>query len=529
MKNKSAFTLVELLVSISLTIILMLSITMFVTDWVKNIVTQEAIVSNNSDFTDFKYTFLDNLSSTNKYLTWFTNSTWALFRADKNFSKWWFTYIWSQYFTWIYCSWTDNDSTNHFIVKSFVPFESTNTDLFSWYNYDDWTYKTSFFSWTISNWTNIFTWTYFWPTALAFWNWSDMYVSDSIDHTILKFDKNNTSTLPQIVVWKSGIYWNDLTTLNTPTWLAFWDNTLFIADTLNDRIVYLSGWLMYELLNRDDWLREPTGLYYDSVSKTLYISNSAAWEILSYSSQNISPNPQLNINFNPNITVNSLNNIDLKFYSQSNLSTPINITSASVSDFVFNWINKWASDSVSIWSVLSYSFSGTTNNILSWNTYWLTLNNISWNFTSNWNYFVNMTLSWTTNWSANFPYFTQGDNDITTKWDNILKTITWWLLYPTWIKFDWTNLVVSDFLDRKLKTIDLAWNLLSSSALKIFDFNSLAYNKYSDYILKTPIKSLDLSFSNNLVSGLLNYYKNYSCNNRNENINRTYLFKKFYK
>lgn len=418
MKNKNAFTLVELIVSISLAVVLMTSISMFVTDWVKNITLQKNIVDNNLDFNNFKSSFYNNLNSLNNYYTWFVNSTWALFKANRNYSKWGFTYIWEQSFTGTYCSWTDNDSTKHLIIKNFVPFESITTDLFSGYNEIEWSYKTSFFSWLILSGTTIFTWTYFWPTDFII-NLTDMYVSDTLNNTVLKFDRTNTNTLPQIVVWKAWIFdenyasgqvWTWIS-LNNPTWLAYWDNILFIADTLNDRILYISPMsnTIYTLLDKYDSIKEPTWLFYNSPSKTLYISNSGSWEILSYS---------------------------------------------------------W----------------------------------------------------WT-------------DSNILTKSDNVLKTITWWLSYPTWIIFNWTNIIFSDFLERKIKSVNLAGTIITDiSNLNPFDFSSLAYNKYSDYLLETPIKSLDLNFSaSKIFTFNLEYYKNYSCNNVKDNISRTYLFKKYLK
>jgi hypothetical protein len=40
---------------------------------------------------------------------------------------------------------------------------------------------------------------------------------------------------------------------------------------------------VYTLLDKYDSIKEPTGIYYNSPSKTLYISNSGSGEILAYS------------------------------------------------------------------------------------------------------------------------------------------------------------------------------------------------------------------------------------------------------
>lgn len=408
-----AFTLVELIVSISLSIVLMVAVGMFLTDWVKNITLQKKILENNSLISDFSQIISNEFDSISLYETWFLwSQTWVLFKMDKSYDKWWFMYLWEKSFSWFYCSW----STNHIIIKNFIPFEKDAWDIFSWYNYDDWTYKTSFFSWTILKWASIFTWTYFWASDLVFWAWNDMYVSDTLNHVILKFDKTNTNIMPQIVLWKSSIFWYKqvnsdtwtLVSLNNPTGLAYdsVDNILFVADTLNDRILYLSGWLAYTLLDRYDSLREPTWLYYEAWN--LYISNSGAWEILVYS-------------------------------------------------------------------------GGTDSNLFS-------------------------------------------------KADNVLKVLKSWFWYPTWISLAWWNLKISDFLWRKIYLLNKnTWFSIPSTNLSSFDFSRLAYNKNSDYLLDTPISFSLFDFSNNLFTFMFKYYKNYSCNNSNENIEKTYLFKKFIK
>jgi len=51
------------------------------------------------------------------------------------------------------------------------------------------------------------------------------------------------------------------------------------------------------LLDETDGLKEPTGLFYDEATVTLYIANSAAGEVLSYSSQNQVSNPELTLSF----------------------------------------------------------------------------------------------------------------------------------------------------------------------------------------------------------------------------------------
>jgi hypothetical protein len=123
-----------------------------------------------------------------------------------------------------------------------------------------------------------------------------------------------------------------------------------------------------------------------------------------------------------------------------------------------------------------------------------------------------------------YPFFTESDNDIRTSSDNTLRTITGWLNYPTWIQFIGWNLRINEFWTRKQKTIDLDGNFISSSDLTAF--NDLSYHTENDSILTTPIESLNVDYSNNLVTLILKYYKKYNCYDLNEKIERTFILRK---
>lgn len=531
MKNK-AFTLVELIIWITISIILMTTITIFVSSWLKNINIQQKLLQDNYDSSYFFNDF-ENLSNSisKKSPIFSASSSWMLLKIDKDLWKWWFTFIWKRQFDNFFCaSWSQNTKTNHLFIKKFVPFESIWADIFAWTNYNSWGIKTSYFSWTLNN----LTWLYFSPNDVIK-NWSDLYVSDTLNHNILlnwviKIWKSTfLDNLDSFVDWASAnsIY------LNNPTWLAFWEAKLFISDTLNNRILYLSWGQIYKLLDSSDWLSEPTWLYYSDSRKSIFISNSWKWEILEYSSSWKSI-PNLDITFSPTINFTS-NKFDLEFFTWSSTSSIILGGSfSSTWNYTFSGFSKntdsWAINS----NKLTYSFLNSTwtwilQNFNSWATYWINIKNITWtNLNLPWNYFVKLSMfSWSIlKYNNYFPYYSNWDNLITTNLDNNLRTITWWLSYPTWIIFDGTNLIVNDFITRKSIKLDINWNFVSSTNLTPFDFSIFDYDKRFDNILSIPLKSFDYNFSSNLLTIILKYYKSYNCYNLDEKVDRTYIFKK---
>ncbi len=573
--KKYWFSFIELIVWITISMILMLSISVFVQNWIKNLTLQQNIIQNDIEIKDFTKAIYENLDFWNKLMTWAKTISWIYFRTTKNFDYWWFSYLWEKSFSWFYCNQTwANLNTTHLILKNFIPFEWEWWDIFSWYNFNNWWIITNIFSWSI-NW---FTWGLFWPTWVAFWAWNDVYISDTFSHNILKFDKSNVSDWWVKIAW-TWIFWDDFSGwtywtwifLNNPTWLSYstiWSTWyLFISDTLNDRILYLntSNYKIYKILWRDDWLSEPTWLYYNDSEKTMYISNSWLWEILTYSAT-WSFNNSINLEFRA-LNTEIINKIQFEFIYESWSINPSISTPSQISNFNFSWITPWedltetwsnnliyhfvtySASEILIWWCISWKYmmlwlnpikctntwtwiiwTHEDKSIISWNNYTININNITWtNFSNIWNYYIKMNLiHWSTLLdSYYFPYFTKWDNDIFSRQWNTLKILTWWLWYPTWIYPSWTNLKFNDFLQRNTIEISKTWSFIWFSALSLFNFENLPINKIKDIILKTPISSYDFSIVNNLINIYIKYYKNYSCF-WDESINSTkeLIFKK---
>lgn len=524
--NKKWFTLIELIVWITISMILMVSVGVFINSGMQNIFIQQKVLENTDNFTDFSNSIHTNF---NLIQSWsfapVNTASWIIFKRWLNYWEWGFSYIWSKTLSWVYCDSSSEDpETKNIYIKNFIPFEEQWEDIFT--NYDNIIKSKLLIGW---------------------------YQSFQKEHIIRKSWN--------ILIWK-WIFWNKFKEwtswtwiyLNSPTWLTLSWNILFISDTLNNRILYYDTiWdKIYKLLDESDWLNEPTGLYYNDTDKALYIANSWKWEILKYSSKQIVSNPVLNLSFSW-ITANNINKFNLEFFTWSiSITNPIN--NSDKWDFAFtninnnddyltwstnkleyyfaNYLNSSASSIVwcstdkttyylswnnpqkdvitwcnsSTWTLITYSWNLTTN-FISWTTYNIGVSNISPLLNATWSYYVNLKLF---NWASEkyswyFPYFTQSDDNILTPEDNTLEILYSWLNYPTWIWWSWNT----DY--------NIFWD---------WTYSSLSYNK-TDHLLTLPIKSLNITnTSNDLITFILKYYKRYNCYNLDDNSQRTFILKK---
>ena len=263
--NKKWFSLVELIVGITISIVLMVWVWVLISGWINNVVLQEKVLWNQEDFRDFSKDLLSLFSRIDsgswKFEPKWLTSTQVLVKVLWNYDQIWVSFIWEEIKDSYYCSWSDleDSKTKHIIVKNFLPFEEIWEDIFN-------------------NFNNTLSWTD---------NWFKSFYKEHI----IKDDSNN------IIVWKDWIFGYQLweywtwTYLNNPTGLAYdsYNNLLYISDTGNNRIlVYDTNTKKIDkLLDEKDWLNEPTWLSL-SWSSVLFISNSWNWEILEYLSKSSS-------------------------------------------------------------------------------------------------------------------------------------------------------------------------------------------------------------------------------------------------
>lgn len=581
--NKQAFTLIELLVWITISMILMVSVSLFVSSGIQNILTQEKVLNNNPEFIGGMkqlHNSLKNIRTTNSF-SWTFWSSGALFLTNKEYDRGWLTFIWEKSLSGIYCE-TDSEysDTKHLIIKKFIPFEWIDADIMSTsntYNYNNITtlIKTNYFSGTIQKSSIDFNWEYYWPTD-AYTNGTILYVSDTLNNTILEFDYSSPLQTGSIIIGKQipGDNFSEsmLATgalLNNPTGLTMADGKLLIADTLNNRILYLSGTTIHKLLDENDWLSEPTGLFYDDTDKALYISNSGKGEVLKYASNSTPKN--LNFSFQVDKNINNLQKLELEFLPDTtNISYPsdtvhfnFNSTLNKYSDYFTwstntisyyfsnfwshfdtqSWIPCWGNWSTySIdwsWDVIRDTISwcsgtgtlrkyrtNTYQDISSWSTIKITtpFEITGWWISNNGNYYTKITLSWNSwdRFETLEYHYTNSDNSIFTKDDNTLETIIAWIWYPTGIEKLGNEIRVNDSLNRERITYNILTESIikDSSVLQDFTYEklqNLPYNKYSDTLIKTPIKSFEIQKSWDLISSKLKYYKSFHCYNSDMN------------
>lgn len=448
-KNKTLkinfwFTLVELLIAVTLSALLMTSVMIFTWANIRNSKKNEKILSNSNKNYSFETKLLEVTGNIDT--NWIYNS-WSSF--------------WS-YSSWIFLStkWPNLPIT--FIgIKTFTGF----CDSFSWSASATWTINRLVIKEMLSE-NNSHSWT------------TNYYINR---------DKNSIYTSWSILAVWTWLKWNSLssswtwTELNNPSAIIENSGILYIADSWNNRILsyVISTGGIYEIANNKNWISNPTDIYY---SWALYITNAWAWNIIKITDWMWTWD-KLDTSFKvpKNITFDK---IEFIFNWIANISSPTSSWS-----FTFSWISTGTEDIVSTWTTLTYFFSWTTRTINSWTTYWVTINSISPYPTSTWSYSVKVNfLSWViVQDSLNLPYFIKWDWITTTmKW-NTIEVLSWWIIYPNNI----TSITARDSTITNYNSLlNNSFWIKTISELPIKDFNynvdwnilsiKVSYYKYYD-------------------------------------------------
>ncbi|MDD2871555.1 MAG: hypothetical protein PHS49_06200 [Candidatus Gracilibacteria bacterium] len=516
-KLKHAFSLIELIVGITISMLLMVSVGVFISGGMQNIFAGQKALENIDDFTNFAYNLNKSIDliQSGSFVPINTSSG-IIFKRGQNFGDGGFSYIGSQILDGVYCgSGSINTQTNHIFIKSFIPFEEQSEDIFS--NYDD--ILTS----------NI--------QAVG----TKIYKSFQKENRVAIRNGTNWDTIVGKEIYGDGFTQGGNGTdiyLNYPTGLATDGTNLYISDTLNNRVLYLDNTdKIHLLLDESDGLEEPTGLYYDDSEKALYISNSQKGEIIKYSSKSLANNPELKIS---GINTNVINRLEMSFYNRdgtdNNITGPTNKTDITFSNVAKNDDYLGITNNKFDYYFVNYNGSiynepscigteerliggnpvkclstGTgqtsTNLIRNFNDTTIDLNNITPILSNTGSYYINIKLfnGATEKYSEFYAYFTQSDDDLTTKNDNTLTTVYSGINYPTGI---WGTGATDH-------------NIFGDST-----YSDLAYHD-SDYLLDIPIKSIDITNnSNDLLTIILKYFKTYNCYNTDEKVEKTFITKK---
>lgn len=550
MNNTKAFTFVELLIGITLSMLLMLSVWVFVTTGMKHVLFQEKIIKDSYGLSSSIESLHSLLFHSERIIT---VPDGMLLKTRASYDIWWYSYIWEVTKTNYHCEiWSEVNDTNHLVVKNFLPFEEVWEDI----NIDFTQNETS--------------------KEVLFWG--EKYRTNMTNHTVEK--EVSGVYEPYIGGWTYGFIlteWDvpEDVLLNTPTGLvAVWTKLVF-SDTLNDRVLYFDWTGVYTLLWEKDWISEPTGLSHDSVNNILYIANSWKWEILALSSKQYSSNPDIEIQFQPKQNFSADNfelfiqtgAINLASWISKNDVTLSNRNSwSSINDEVFtdlnsynyhfinsyqaDWpqtdctvwnqwtvINNWSNqviNCVSAWigKLAVHSIEGYTNS----QTYSVDVSGITPVLTDENHYYIESVFytGTTEEYREVFPYFSQWDNDLFTPDNNTLEVLVSGLTYPTWIEYDAGTgfITVNDFESRGQNKYSVDWSLQGNALLA--GFSSTAFNQYNEsHVFKNPLDATPplnpFEFQmqwTDLLNIKVSYALYQNCFNEDEKSIKTAIFKK---
>jgi len=546
MNQKSAFTLVELIVWVTISMLLMVSIGIILSSGIQNILKQEKIISNSQNFWEsFQrfYNHFENLED--NYI--FSSNSWVLFQATDDFQKIGLAYLWITNQTDNYCP-IDSEmpNTKHLSWNFFLPYEEIWEDFLD--NYSD---------------------------ILDVKSWA--FRVDTINHQIYENDT-------QIIWWETFGYefeqwanWTDIR-LNNPTGIIQAEWWFFFSDTWNHRVLFYKNSKIYLILDRFDGLKLPTWLAYQSGA--LYISNTWKWEILKYSSEIWETNPTLNINFSPDSNYGSINRFELSFtgsefipnntlkedftfdenhfiqnedYLQiendtlkyyfsdflnssqltSNTSIPGCSPSNQYSVNTNSQVEKTQTtcSSTNTWS--TYRYTGNNfQNLNSWNDYSIQLDNLTPQITESWVYLAQLDFynNNTFIYSKIFPYFTQWTEKISDYQNNTLEVFLQNLEYPTGLEISGNILSVNDTLSRQRIEYNLD-SRLQTNITNLFDFSAenlekITFNPVVDEIIENPISEISINYDivNNYLWMKIDYLHYLNCYNPDEFIKKEIIF-----
>ncbi len=551
----------------------MVSVSVFVSWGLTNIFTQKKILEAQWGELSFLKNITEQVQAIDSRNIFLFNS-WTLFHTTENLGNSHWILLHQITKNSFLCS---TGTTEHMTLSQIYPFEWEWSDFQNGISLDAAGVQISPYKNEVLYNSKLFTGSFLAP-IWAVLTGTTLYVSDAGTHSIYRFDTTSPLTPWEKVIGETSFWeniegsWSPLRSfLNFPTGLAQWENSLFIADTNNDRILRYdeSTDQIEEFLNTADGLKEPTGLLYDNVRKSLFIVNSGKGEILEYTSFSGTNTPNLNLSFSP-WTLNWVNQLRVQFFTTGSwiVATPSFSGVTTTDDFqtgatdTFDYyISDFSQTETSIINATMTGCTATTkkylegsvpkkeiiscawvntgsllklygNNSISfswWVDYGVSLQNIDGDFSDNKSYAVKLTLfsSWWIEKRQNYyPFFTKGDNQVITRNDNRLRKVAQWFKYPTGIYTSWGNLYVYDFFARKRIGIDINGTEVSNQDTSPFDFQSMT-GWEMDETLPLPISSFQRDFSSNMLNIAIKYIKNFSCAEQSNPLIKTLFLKKF--
>lgn len=467
-KNRLAFTLIEILVWVSISVIIMISVGVFVTSGIKNITIQKSILNQESEYISLFQDVSEVFDSRFEVISY--SQTGLLVKTEGFKLGKPLLYDFSlQTFTGE-CLSDINKETKYLQMKNYNPFVLS----------------------------------------------SGPFTGSYLKHEIYR--------LWTKVVGK-GVFWDNFQELalgkdillNNPGWVSHsWANFSFFSDTGNNRVMYYSGTKVSSILDFNQWLYQPTGLLYNGWS--LFVLNSGKKQLLKISSIPGAISP---VNISEEIKK------DLTFDSVS-LEVLDNFTLWGVyntGSFIFSWVSTGTGDSVSLSdNILTYTFSG-VQSISSGSTFSLSIPSFTGTFDGYGASYLQLKFynAGAQVYQKIFPYAIHSDINLLTTLDNNIEILTGALNgYFTDISVSGANLLLKDYINKTQLILSKTGAFISSVSLSgpIQNFDTMS-KKYD-----IKIKDMQITQSGGLLSMKIEYYKNFNCDNEEENIVKTFLFKK---
>ncbi|MGE4444262.1 MAG: type II secretion system protein J [Candidatus Altimarinota bacterium] len=469
MKNNNfAFTLIEILVGVSISVIIMISVGVFVTSGIKNITIQKSILNQESEYISL-FDDLDDIFSNNFDIISSSNTGLFVKTEGFKFGKPLLYDFGIKTLTGV----CENDSE---IPVKYLEFKNYN------------------------------------PFILSSGPFSGSYLRHEIYSSIGGkiagmgfFGDNFTNEM-----LGSGVF------LNNPGGLSR-DGGLktFFSDTGNNRVLYYSGSRVYLLGDIEYGLYQPTGLLYNAGE--LFILNSGKNELWKISSK-------VGVPKEIDLVGNMLKNISFDRISLG-MSDNFDISgSYETGSFIFSGFSPNVGDSVSSSSSeIIYAFSG-AKSLSSGDVYGIKIPTFTGNFNSYGTSYVDVKFYAETTlvYQKIFPYVVNSDTNIFTLIDNDIKIFTGGLDgYYTDISLQGANVLLKDYVHKKQLVLTQNGALVSSgtlSTLPTFETTTKMYD--------IKVKDMQINNSGGIMTFKLDYYKNFDCYNPDANIVRTFLFKK---
>lgn len=470
MKTKKRwFTLIEILVWVSISIILMMGVWVFVTSWIQNILSQKIMVSDLTQATTL-YRDVQNIFSNGWEILSYSGGGLLARTQWFQFGKPLVYDVSLKSMTWV----CENDP-------------SLGYDMLELKNYNPFVVQNGIYSGSYTN------------------------------HTI---SKDGNIFLGKGILWEKflpGMKAENLF-LNTPAWLETVWGALIFSESGNDRVLYTSGSNVFSLLNRDMGLYQPTDIWYDNGENALYILNSwknELWKMFSTGGE-VMP-----LDIDAHVTSpQTFSSLRLTFSQNFSLTWTYGTGNIHFGNPITG--STWDTISLSGWSI-EYTFWN-VQNLSIWDHIAMQLSPLFWIFLQYWRVFVELSLSGGVPYTKLFPYVTHSDLSLFTVLDNSLEVYK----IPTdgfysMIEPSGNSLILKDFLHHQ----EIPFNITN----KTFGWTGVIMAPFPDfetistkYDLK--VKDFHISVEDWFLTMMIEYYTYFDCYNTGKNLTKTLLIKK---